>query len=187
MLQNLVGLGSYDEKFSPLATRKIVAMSILMGSSLVTCSINLYFFIGNVKVATELMFCAAIYVIVFCSFFTVIQNRSTVRGFFFEIQKRVEESKLRNESVQFNLLLFRIRIKYTSLYLFLKNVGNAARGDNFYLGVERFVHKLTKLYFIATLGGSFMYGFCPFLVVFYYLAFDTYSLRVWSLHYNNVW
>lgn len=69
----------------------------------------------------------------------------------------------------------------------MKTVGNAARGDNFYLGVERFIHKLTKMYFFATLGGSFMYGFCPFLVVFYYLAFDTYSLRVWSLHYNNVW
>lgn len=93
MLQNLVGLGGYDEEKTPLATRRIVVMTILMGSSLVTCSINLYFFIGNVKVATELMFCAAIYVIVFCSFFTVIQNRSTVRGFLFEIQKRVDESK----------------------------------------------------------------------------------------------
>lgn len=49
------------------------------------------------------------------------------------------------------------------------------------------VHKITKYYFIATLGGSFMYGFCPFLVVFYNLARDSYSLRSWSLHYNNVW
>lgn len=106
MLQNLVGLGGYDEEETPLATRRIVVMTILMGSSLVTCSINLYFFIGNVKVATELMFCAAIYVIVFCSFFTVIQNRSTVRGFLFEIQKRVDESEWIStwffESVNFN-------------------------------------------------------------------------------------
>lgn len=93
MLQDLVGLGGYNERDVPLATGKVIAMSILMGSSLVTCTINLYRFLGNVKVATELMFCAAIYVIVFCSFFTVISNRSTVRGFFFEIQKRVEESE----------------------------------------------------------------------------------------------
>lgn len=38
------------------------------------------------------MFCAAIYVVVFASFFIVILNRETVRGFFFEIQKRAEES-----------------------------------------------------------------------------------------------
>lgn len=92
-LQNLVGLGNYDQKVSPLASARIIGMSILMGSSLGTCSISLVRFIGNVKVATELMFCAAIYVVVFSSFFIVIANRGTVRGFFFEIQKHAEESE----------------------------------------------------------------------------------------------
>lgn len=92
-LQNLVGLGTYDQKVTPLATARIVGMSILMGSSLGTCTISLIQFIGNVKVATELMFCAAIYVVVFSSFSIVIANRETVRGFFFEIQKRADESE----------------------------------------------------------------------------------------------
>lgn len=92
-LQNLVGLGTYDQKVTPLASTRIIGMSILMGSSLGTCGISLIRFIGNVKVATELMFCAAIYVVIFSSFFIVIANRETVRGFFFEIQKRAEESE----------------------------------------------------------------------------------------------
>lgn len=33
-LQNLVGLGTYDQNDSPLATYRIIGMSILMGSSL---------------------------------------------------------------------------------------------------------------------------------------------------------
>lgn len=92
-LQNLVGLGTYDTRDSPLDNRKIVVLSMLCGSSLVTCIISLVRFIGNVIVATELMFCAAIYVVVFASFSIVILNRETVRGFFFEIQKRAEESE----------------------------------------------------------------------------------------------
>lgn len=59
--------------------------------------------------------------------------------------------------------------------------------DSFYADTEAFIHQLTKIFFILTLGGSFMYGFCPFLVVFYNLAADTYSMKSWSLHYNNVW
>lgn len=92
-LQNLVGLGTYDQKMTPLAKHRIALMNVLMGSSLVTCFVSLIRFISNVKVATELMFCAAIYVVVFSSFSIVIANRETVRGFFFEIQKRAEESK----------------------------------------------------------------------------------------------
>lgn len=94
-LQNLVGLGTYDQRVSPLATQRIMCMSILMGTSLVPCTISLVRFIGNVVVATELMFCAAIYVVVFASFIIVILNRETVRGFFFEIQKRAEESEFK--------------------------------------------------------------------------------------------
>lgn len=174
-LQHLVGLGTYDQKESPLAKMRIVGMSILMGTSLIPCGISLVQFIGNVKVATELMFCAAIYVVVFSSFFIVILNRETVRGFFFEIQKRAEESEY---VINFSDLVLN--------YIF-SFAGNAARNDNYYAENEEFIHRLTKIFFILTLGGSFMYGFCPFLVVFYNLAADTYSVKSWSLHYNNVW
>lgn len=185
-LQNLIGLGTYDQNVSPLATHRIVGMSLLMGSSLIPCSISLVRFIGNVKVATELMFCAAIYVVIFCSFTIVVANRETVRGFFFEIQKRAEESEWIKEFVTYSIVIRRID-KSISIGRKYSVAGNAARNDSFYADAEAFIHKLTLIFFILTLGGSFMYGFCPFLVVFYHLAANSYSVRVWSLHYNNVW
>lgn len=93
-LQNLIGLGGYsNDPNAPMATRQLIAMTILMSSSLVTCSINLYNYKSQVKIATELMFCAALYVIVLSSFFTFIQKRDTVRGLFHEIQKFVDSSE----------------------------------------------------------------------------------------------
>lgn len=92
-LQNLIGLGGYSDPNAPMATRQLIAMTILMSTSLVTCSINLYNYKSQVKIATELMFCAALYVIVLSSFFTFIQKRDTVRGLFHEIQRFVDSSK----------------------------------------------------------------------------------------------
>lgn len=92
-LQKLIGLGGYEQEDVPMAKRQLTFMSILMSSSMITCSINLYNYMGQVKIATELMFCAALYTVVLSSFFTVIRNRDTVRGFFHEIQRFVDESK----------------------------------------------------------------------------------------------
>lgn len=188
-LQNLIGLGTYDQRVTPLATRRIIGMSILMGTCLIPCSISLVRFIGNVVVATELMFCAAIYVVVFSSFFIVIANRETVRGFFFEIEKRAEESeRIKRIFPCSNRITFCGINRFKSVKnMFFVCAGNAARNDSYYTDNEAFIHKLTLVFFIMTLGGSFMYGFCPFLVVFYNLAANTYSVKSWSLHYNNVW
>lgn len=92
-LQNLIGLGGYDDPNAPMATRQLIGMTILMSSSLVTCSINLYNYKSQVKIATELMFCAALYVIVLSSFFTFIQKRDTIRELFHEIQRFVDSSE----------------------------------------------------------------------------------------------
>lgn len=67
------------------------------------------------------------------------------------------------------------------------SLGIAARRDNYYENVEQVVDKLTLWYFRGTLGGSFMYGGVPFLVVSVHLAMHSYSLDKWGLHYNNVW
>lgn len=62
-----------------------------------------------------------------------------------------------------------------------------ARNDSFYVETELHLQKTTKFYFRLTLGASILYGLVPFLIVFYDLAMDQYSLKSWSLHYNNVW
>lgn len=90
-LQNFVGFGGYEPGNSHLATRWVAFLTILMGSSFTTCSINVYFFFSNVKVVTELMFCAAIYVIIISSFYTVLTNREAVRSYFIKIQELTEQ------------------------------------------------------------------------------------------------
>lgn len=92
-LQNFVGLGGYDENNSHLATRWVTFLALLTGSSFTTCSINVYFFFSNVKVVTELMFCAAIYVIILSGYFTVLCNREQIRQFFIKIQTLTEHRK----------------------------------------------------------------------------------------------
>lgn len=178
-LQNLIGLGGYDDPNTPMATRQLFAMTILMSSSLITCSINLYNYKSQVKIATELMFCAALYVIVLSSFFTFIKERDTVRGLFHEIQRFVDSSEYFDG---FDHILCQ-----KLDFFFQKKKGNAHRNDDFYPKTEKMIQTLTKYYFIFTLAGSVIYGFVPFMVVGFCMARDTYTLNKWTLHYNNVW
>lgn len=98
VLQEIIGLGGYEDRNLSIKTRQSIC-------------INLYRYMNNAKVATELMFCAAIYVIVLSSLFTVIRNCDTVRGFYFDIEDLANSSKLK----------ILIRFFFNSiLYLFVK-------------------------------------------------------------------
>lgn len=65
--------------------------------------------------------------------------------------------------------------------------GITVRRDHHYENTEHHVEKTTKIFFYSTICASILYGMVPFLIVFYDLFKEKYTLNSWSLHYNNVW
>lgn len=186
VLQNFIGLGTYEGDHQDLAKHWVVGFSVLMLSSLITCTINIYFYFSNVKVVTELMFCCSIYVIIVTSYWTILAHRNEVRGFVIEIQTTVAQSR-----IEFNRFWCEIETPHHArLYYsldFFSSAGNALRHDRHYEETEIYLEKITRIYFYLTLCTSILYGFVPVLIVTYDIIMDKYSLKSWSLHYNNVW
>lgn len=174
VLQKFIGLGTYEGEDQNLSRPWVTFFTCLMMSSFITCTINIYFFFSNVKVVTELMFCCAIYIVIISSYWTILFNRSEARSFLIEIQETANKS-----------MRFRRYFRFHNIKISL--TGHKVRKDDFYERTEAYLEKITKLYFYLTLCTSILYGLVPFLIVSYDLYMDKYSLKSWSLHYNNVW
>lgn len=84
-------------------------------------------------------------------------------------------------------LIFHLSVPSMAKTVLFSQKGNTYRNDDFYPKTEKMIQTLTKYYFILTLAGSVIYGFVPFMVVGFCKARKTYTLSMWTLHYNNVW